>query len=117
MLKIYNQITFGYHIMKTYEDIFETKRSNDYVQLIYHHLLTILLYVGTYKLNYLGVATIIIYALDLSDLFISLSRIFIETNLKIFTIIFGVMMFFVFMYCRTIVFPLFFYYGMHYYPL
>ena len=117
LLKAFNQITFGYHLMKTYQDIFEVERSNDFVQLMFHHILTIFLYVGTYKLNYLAVASLIIYTLDFGDLFISLSRIFIETHYKIFTIIFGVAMFFIFMYCRLVVYPLFAYYGFHYNPM
>ena len=83
---------------------------------MYHHLLTVLLYVGIYKLNYLAVGVLIIYTLDIGDLFVSLARIFSEIDSKLLTVIFGVAMFFVFLYNRTIVFPIFVYYGMSYYP-
>ena len=79
-------------------------------------MLTVFLYVGLYKLNFLAAGVIIIYTLDISDLFGSLSRIFSEIGYKILTVVFGVPMFFIFLYNRTIVFPIFAYYGMFYYP-
>ena len=79
-------------------------------------MVTILLYVASYKLNYLAIAAIIIYALDISDIFVSFSRIFVEINYKVLTMIFGLLMFIIFLYNRTIVFPIFVFYGMYYYP-
>jgi len=55
---------------------FIEERHKDYVMMYVHHLVTILLVLGSYANNYLRVGTVILFLHDSSDVFLDLLKIF-----------------------------------------
>ena len=55
---------------------FIEERHKDYVMMYVHHLVTILLVLGSYANNYMRVGTVILFLHDSSDIFLDLLKIF-----------------------------------------
>ena len=115
-MKYYYLGTLGYYIAKTVEDLLMREKRNDFVEMVLHHILTIELYVGSYMCNYMGIGSLIILALDWTQIGVGLSRGFSETKFKFLTIIFGVFMWLAWIYFRLLVYPVITYYGSYALP-
>ena len=104
-MKYYYLGTLGYYIAKTFEDMLMREKRNDFMEMVLHHTLTIELYVGSYMCNYMGVGSLVILALDWTQICVGLSRTFSETTYKKLTVTFGIGMWVTWMYFRMFVFP------------
>ena len=116
VMKYYYLGTLGYYIAKTFEDILMREKRNDFMEMVLHHTLTIELYVGSYMCNFMGVGSLVILALDWTQIFVGLSRGFTETKFKTATVTFGVGMWVTWIYFRLYVYPTVNYYGLYSLP-
>jgi hypothetical protein len=78
-LKIYYQISLGYHLHSLAYHSFWTKRRNDFIEMLLHHLVTVFLIGFSYMFNFLKIGLIVMLVHDVSDIPGYLVRIFVDT--------------------------------------
>mmetsp|Transcript_10202 Transcript_10202/g.17184 ORF Transcript_10202/g.17184 Transcript_10202/m.17184 type:complete len:131 (-) Transcript_10202:237-629(-) len=105
LLKEYIMVTLGYHIQKSLKDIFTREKHNDVYEVILHHLLTFTLYLGSYWINHLQIGALVVYSLDISEVFITLSKTLSETTWTRTIGFSGFMMLLTWWYFRVFAFP------------
>ena len=71
----------GYHFGGLLNHFFAAKRSNDYVEMMFHHLVTAYLYGFSYMSNTM-IGPIVAFIHDITDIFVAFTRIFAESDYK-----------------------------------
>ena len=66
-LKLFYMINTGYHLGQTFKH-FYVDRTNDFLEMLLHHLVTLYLLFGSYMINIWECGAIIAYVHDLSDI-------------------------------------------------
>ena len=79
-------------------------------------MLTFLLYYGSFLINTQAIGALVVYVLDWSEVFISLSKTFSETKFKRVLAVSGVLMLVSWWYFRIFAFPIVFYQGLYTLP-
>ena len=81
-----------------------------------HHLVTIFLYAASYMMNFTKIGSLIMFLHDCGDIFMKISKIFVETNFKKSTVIIAIWTWLFWNYSRLYVFPQIIWYGVYEYP-
>jgi len=77
--KYYFTGTMGFHLANCIHHLTTTEKSNDYFEMIVHHLVTLYLYGYSYMIHACGGGVIAVLH-DIADIFISNARIWAETE-------------------------------------
>lgn len=91
--------TMGYHIGSLLHHFFAKKKQNDYLEMMFHHLVTAYLYSFSHMTNTM-VGAVVAYIHDITDLFVTFTRIFAESEYKRVTAYSFIVAQFVWLYCR-----------------
>jgi hypothetical protein len=84
--RLYFTGTMGYHLGGLFSHFFAREKANDYLEMMFHHLVTFYLYAFSFLTNtYIG--GVVAYLHDIADIFVSLTRIIAETEYKALTAI------------------------------
>lgn len=113
-LKIYYQITLGYHIKSMVTlliDNHDGKRM-DYKEMFLHHLVTLMLYFYSYYLNTQHIGGIIMFLHDWEDITVSLVKVLLETEYQTLAIFAAILNWALFGYSRCVAYPIVIYQGM-----
>lgn len=102
--KEYFMIQLGYHFSSLVVLIFSEIR-NDFMEMLLHHSITVFLLSLAYLMNYLPVSLMILYTHDISDAFVCLVRVFVDTKHKYITFVCYVLLMISWVYTRLYVFP------------
>jgi ceramide synthetase len=104
-LRMYYQISMGYHLHSFVFHTFFTKRRNDFVEMLLHHLCTLYLIWFSYSFNQLRSGSLIILLHDISDIPGHMVRIFVDSSYKEMTYISYALLLLLWGYFRLYVFP------------
>ena len=107
---LYFTISMGFHVHALLHQIICNTKSNDYYEMILHHLVTIYLYLFSYMGNLL-VGALVAFVHDVSDIFVCLSRTFGESEFKTPSYVFYCCLLISWLYTRLGVFPMIIYYS------
>lgn len=66
--------TLGYHLYRTYDQLTAPTRHKDFVEMILHHALTIILYTGSYIMNHISIGILVVYSCDTTDFFVHFAK-------------------------------------------
>jgi hypothetical protein len=112
-LKLYACITLGYHLESLFKliELNQKEKRRDFVDMLLHHLLTVLLYINCYRTNTLKIGCILMFLHDWADIPTSLIKLVRQTNFKITTYIVCGINVVVWGYSRIYVFPQVIYYS------
>jgi len=105
-LKVYYQISLGYHLHSLAYHSFWTKRRNDFIEMLLHHLVTVFLIGFSYMFNWLKVGLLVMLVHDVSDIPGYLVRIFVDTKYLVCTLISYALLLVGWGYLRLYVFPM-----------
>ena len=72
---MYSLIAMGYHLEETVDHIFIEERSNDFLEMLLHHIATLTLYGGMLTNNALRIGVLIGWVHCIADVPISLSQL------------------------------------------
>jgi TLC domain len=103
-LKEYFMIQLGYHFQSLVVHIF-SKIRNDFMEMLLHHSVTVMLLSLAYLMNYQPISLLILYSHDISDIFVCFSRVFVDTDFKPGVLFFYVSLMISWVYTRLYVFP------------
>lgn len=78
---------------------------NDFVEMFLHHVVTLMLYGGSYMINMTDAGSVIMYLHDWADVFTSFVRCFTETTLTPLSVASALGMLLSWFYTRLWVFP------------
>ena len=107
-VRTYYLITLGYHLNAMRVVIwayFVGKSKNDWIEMSLHHMLTIVLYMVSYKIEFIKIGALIMFVHDWADIWSPFAKIWVETNYKNLTIFGAFMTWTVWVYSRLYVFP------------
>jgi len=104
-LRIFFLMSFGYHILKTVEQVLAPVKRNDHIEMMLHHGLTVMLIAGSYLVNSVEIGVIVVYVHDMADMFGHFGKGFSETHFKKVKYFNAVSMWGGWLYSRLIVFP------------
>ena len=71
----------GYHLGGLLNHMFAKKKHNDFIEMMFHHLVTAYLFAFSYMTNTL-IGAVVALIHDVSDVFVSWTRVWAETNCK-----------------------------------
>ena len=102
----YILFTFGYHFYNFVNHFFVAERTNDWREMMLHHIAAVALYFGFILANCMGVGVFGAWLHDLADCWVTITRFFnsFEQTSKI-TLFTFVMMLFVWFYTRLFILP------------
>ena len=102
----YILFTFGYHFYNFMNHVFFQERTNDWREMMLHHIAAVALYSGFILANCMGVGVFGAWLHDLADCWVTITRFFnsFEETSKI-TLFTFVMMLFVWFYTRLLILP------------
>lgn len=66
-LKLYYMIQTGYHLQSLLYMVLLSPIRNDFIEMLLHHLVTLLLIVGSYMGNYTALGALIAFTHDIGD--------------------------------------------------
>ena len=98
--------TMGYHVMKTFEQLFVDPKRNDFVEMMLHHVVTLVLYSSSYMINQVEIGILVVYCHDWADVFCHFAKFVVETNFEILHPIGGVTTWLSWLVSRLIIFPI-----------
>ena len=104
MLREYLLITNGYHLGCFFNHLQSTKK-NDFVEMLLHHIIAIILIGGCYIMNCWEVGAVISYLHDIADIFTCSTRFLGESNYKNLTYISFVILIITWFETRLYMFP------------
>lgn len=94
----------GYHLAQLLEHLFAKEKANDYIEMVFHHIVTIYLFAFSHFTNTI-VGGVVLLIHDSGDIFIGFSRICSETNYKATTASLFLIALIIFAYTRLLIFP------------
>ncbi|OMJ66585.1 hypothetical protein SteCoe_36521 [Stentor coeruleus] len=103
-IRQYIIIQLGYH-MHSLIVLITSKIRNDFMEMLLHHFVAIMLISLAYLMNYLPVSLLVLYSHDISDFFVSLSRFLVDTDLSLLKSVSFIFLVISWFYTRLIVFP------------
>jgi hypothetical protein len=75
----YGLYTSGYHFSELIRHVFVSERKSDFEEMVVHHIVTMALYLGYFMANMHCIGAFVAVLHDVSDIFISIARIFQAT--------------------------------------
>lgn len=81
-VRMYFLITLGYPLQLIVEQGLFQERRNDFLEMMLHHIVTIVLYTASYQINCVEVGILVVYAHDWADMFGHFGKCFAETHFK-----------------------------------
>lgn len=105
LYKLYFTGTMGYHASGLISILLAKEKANDYVEMMFHHLVTFYLY-GFSFLSNLAIGGVIAFLHDITDIFVSFTRVVSETEYKNTTAIMFTWTIIVWVYTRLYVFSM-----------
>jgi len=103
---IYYIAQIGYHL-ESFISHLGSKPKNDYIEMMLHHIITLLLIFLSYMSNYSNVGAAVMFVHDWGDVFVSIVRTVLDLNLPSWVVVYAFgSMFAVWIYTRLLVFPL-----------
>jgi hypothetical protein len=109
--RYYYLATMGYHLYQTALHMSHPAR-NDFVEMFLHHVVTILLYGGSYMCNFTRAGASIMFLHDIADIFSSFVRCYTETNILSLLLVSVAGMTLSWAYTRLFVFPYMIYHSL-----
>lgn len=103
-IREYFVIQLGYHLHSLIVHV-AGKIRNDFMEMLLHHSITVMLVSLAYLMNYLPMSLLILYSHDISDAFVSYTRFFVDTDFKKLTFLSYMLLMISWFYTRLIVFP------------
>lgn len=103
-LREYYLGTMGYHVHQLFQHALHPMR-NDFVEMFLHHVVTLVLYGGSYLVNMTDAGSVIMFLHDWADIFTSFVRCFTETTLTTLSVLSAVGMTLSWFYTRIVVLP------------
>ena len=97
-------ITLGYHTLRTFQEMFKTNKRNDFVEMMLHHILTLVLYTGSYMINCVEIGILVVYCHDWADLFGHFAKSVSDTNFKAPKVFLGIFMWLSWLLARCVFF-------------
>ena len=91
-MKYFFLATLGYHLYRTYDQLMAETRHNDFVEMILHHALTVVLYTGSYLMNNISIGILVVYSADTADIFVHLAKATAGTTFRLTCYVFGASM-------------------------
>lgn len=79
LYRFYFTGTMGYHIGGLLNQLFQKKKHNDYIEMMFHHLVTAYLYTFSYMTNTL-IGAVVSFLHDCTDVSVAWTRIWAETK-------------------------------------
>jgi hypothetical protein len=73
--------TMGYHIGSLITHSFAKNKQNDYLEMMFHHLVTAYLFAFSHVTNTM-IGAVVALVHDMTDIFVSFTRVFAETDCK-----------------------------------
>ena len=110
-MRIFYLSCFGYHILKTVEQLLAKVKRSDHIEMMLHHGCTVMLVAGSYLINAVEIGVIIMYAHDISDVFGHFCKAASDTHFTTLKNFNAASLWFGWLYSRLIVFPWITYYG------
>ena len=77
---MYSLITYGYHLEELVDLVFFQEPSNDYYEMLLHHLATVVLYLGMIGNNSLNAASMCAWFHTIADVFVYTTKILSQTT-------------------------------------
>lgn len=103
-LREYFMLQLGYHMHSLIVHV-TSKIRNDFMEMLLHHTLTVMLVSLAYLMNYLPMSLLILYSHDISDAFVSFSRALVDTNMNKLAFCCYLCLMITWVYTRLIIFP------------
>ena len=107
----YVLFTYGYHVQDLVSHLLEPRSeiTNDWNEMLLHHLAALALYPGFFFGNLMGAGTVLAWLHDLADIPVNLCRICLVCEFKIATVLFYLTMCAAWFYTRLLVLPYYIY--------
>lgn len=103
-IREYFMLQLGYHLHSLIVHV-SGKIRNDFMEMLLHHSITVMLVSLAYLMNYLPMSLLILYSHDISDAFVSYTRFLVDTNYKKLTTVTYICLLVSWFYTRLIIFP------------
>jgi len=103
-MKEYLMVQLGYHL-SAFILLFTKQIRKDFLEMFLHHFITLFLLGLAYLMNYWPISLMILFVNDVSDAFVSYTRVFVDTIYSKIALVFYVFLMFSWVYMRLIVFP------------
>ncbi|CAG9330162.1 unnamed protein product [Blepharisma stoltei] len=103
-IREYLMIQLGYHTQSFIVHILSKPR-NDFMEMLLHHSLTICLLTSGYLMNYVVMSHLVLFVHDIPDLFVYLTRIFMDTKHKNITFLSYIGIMISWAYLRLYIYP------------
>ena len=103
-IKEYFMLQLGYHFHSLIIHV-TGKIRNDFMEMLLHHTITVMLVSLAYLMNYLPMSLLILYSHDISDAFVSYARFLVDTDMKKLTMVVSVCLIVSWFYTRLVIFP------------
>mmetsp|Transcript_97904 Transcript_97904/g.134633 ORF Transcript_97904/g.134633 Transcript_97904/m.134633 type:complete len:139 (+) Transcript_97904:506-922(+) len=104
-IKMFSLCTMGYHVVDLIHHIFVKERSNDYEEMLLHHVCTVILYTVCISVNNYVAGCPIMFLHDITDILVAFSRLVSETKLSKLAIPFFLLNMVAWFYFRLLCFP------------
>jgi hypothetical protein len=101
----YYMFELGYIAGGAFEHILFDERTNDFNMYVLHHICAVMLIISSYMTNYLGVGSLILFHLDISDIFTNSSSGFGQTKYDILAAINFAILMLTWIYTRLLILP------------
>lgn len=104
LVRTYLLIQLGYHLFSFTEHMM-SKPKNNFMEMLLHHCMTLLLIALAYFMNYVTVSHLVLFLHDISDLFLDWARATADTQLQALTRTMSVFVVLSWVYTRLYLFP------------
>ena len=103
-IRPYIMIQLGYHLFSLISHL-SSKPRNDFMEMLLHHTMTVLLISLAYFMNYTAMSHLVLFTHDFGDIFCYFSKLFVDTKYKSVAIALAPGILFSWGYMRLYVFP------------
>jgi len=103
LYRLYFTGSMGYHVGGLLTHMMAKEKTSDYVEMMFHHLVTFYLYAFSFLTNQI-IGGVIAYLHDIADIFVSITRMSSETEYKKTTSVFMVLTIIAWFHSRLYVF-------------
>jgi hypothetical protein len=104
LIRGYMMIQLGYHLFSLLAHITGPQR-NDFMEMLLHHVITVVLIMTGYLMNFQPMSSLILFVHDICDIFVYICRAFLDTKYIGIGFMFYIMLMTSFAYFRLYVYP------------
>jgi ceramide synthetase len=106
LIRTYLMVQLGFHLFSFVEHMM-SKPKNNFMEMLLHHCMTLLLISLAYFMNYVTVSHLVLFLHDISDLFLDWARATADTHLQALTRTMSVGVVLSWLYTRLYLFPVY----------